>query len=107
MFILYLHRILDHMLNFTKTTLQKLETIFREQDYTIRYEKGNFQSGYCIVENNKILIVNKFFDTEGRINCLLDILSVIIVMEDMLTPKSKIFFKQILKSQEFKIKQVA
>lgn len=95
------------MLNFTKTTLQKLELIFQEQDYTIRYEKGNFQSGYCIVESNKVVIVNKFFDTEGRINCLLDILSMIVVMEDILTPKSKQFFKLILKSQEFKIKQVA
>jgi len=95
------------MLNFTKTTLNKLEVLFEEQDYTIRYEKGNFQSGYCIVENNKIIIVNRFFDTEGRINCLLDILSLIVVMEDILTPKSKAFFKQILKSQEYKIKQVA
>ena len=95
------------VLNFTKTTLRKIEQIFEEQDYTIRYEKGNFQSGYCIVESNKIVIVNKFFDTEGRINCLLDILSMIIVMEDTLSEKSKIFFKLILKSQEFKIKQVA
>ena len=94
-------------MNFTKTTLQKLELIFQEQDYTIRYEKGNFQSGYCIVENNKIIIVNRFFDTEGRINCLLDILSMVVVMEDRLSEKSKIFFKQILKSQEYKIKQVA
>ena len=49
------------VLNFTKTTLHKIEQIFQEQDYTIRYEKGNFQSGYCIVESNKIVIVNKFF----------------------------------------------
>ena len=31
------------MLNFTKTTLQKLEMIFKEQDYTIRYEKETFK----------------------------------------------------------------
>ena len=94
-------------MNFTKHTLKKLELLLEEMGYIVRYEKGNFQSGYCIVENKKIVIVNKFFDTEGRINCLLDILSMIIVMEDKLTEKSKIFFKQILKSQEFKIKQVA
>ncbi|MEE9439723.1 MAG: hypothetical protein V3V14_12030 [Saprospiraceae bacterium] len=86
-------------MNFTKTTLLKIEKIFEEQDYTIRYEKGNFQSGYCIVEHNKVVVVNKFFDTEGRINVLLDILSLIIVMEDRLSSKSKIFFRQILKSQ--------
>lgn len=87
------------MFNYTKTTLQKLETIFQEQDYIVRYEKGNFQSGYCIVENKKVVIINKFFDTEGRINCLLDILSMIIVMEDKLSKKSKEFFRKILKAQ--------
>ena len=37
-----------------------METFFKEQEYTIRYEKGNFQSGYCIVENRKIAVINKF-----------------------------------------------
>lgn len=45
-----------------------------ELEYTVRYEKGNFNSGYCIVENKKIAVINKFFDVEGRMNCLLDIL---------------------------------
>ncbi|MFZ1497664.1 MAG: hypothetical protein WAS72_11445, partial [Saprospiraceae bacterium] len=43
----------------------------------VRYEKGNFQSGYCIVEHRKIVIVNKFFETEARINSLIDIISTI------------------------------
>ena len=62
-------------MRYTQTTLKKLEGLFDELDYTIRYEKGNFQSGYCIVENRRIAVVNKFFDTEARINCLLEILS--------------------------------
>jgi hypothetical protein len=62
-------------MRYTQTTLKKIEGIFDELDYTVRYEKGNFQSGYCLVENRRIAVVNKFFDTEARINCLLDILS--------------------------------
>lgn len=61
------------MLKYTKHTLKKIETFFNEIAYTIRYEKGNFNSGYCIVENRKMAVINKFFDTEGRINCLLEI----------------------------------
>jgi hypothetical protein len=41
---------------------------------TIRYEKGNFQSGYCIVTGKNIIIINKFFDVEARINTLMEIL---------------------------------
>jgi len=62
-------------MRYTQTTLKKLESVFDELDYTVRYEKGNFQSGYCLVENRRIAVVNKFFDTEARINCLLEILS--------------------------------
>lgn len=45
-----------------------------ESDYTLRYEKGNFKSGYCVLKDQKIMIVNKFYTTEGKINALLDIL---------------------------------
>jgi hypothetical protein len=59
----------------TKHGLKKLETLAKELGYTVRYEKGNFQSGYCLVESRRIAIINKFFDTEARVSCLLDILS--------------------------------
>lgn len=62
-------------MRYTQTTLKKIEALFEELDYVVRYEKGNFQSGYCLVENRRIAVVNKFFDTEARINCLLEILS--------------------------------
>ena len=62
------------MVKYTKHNLNKLEDIFQELKITIRYEKGNFHSGYCIVAGKNIVIVNKFFDTEARINTLVEIL---------------------------------
>ncbi|MEO5907285.1 MAG: hypothetical protein ABIQ11_11200 [Saprospiraceae bacterium] len=62
------------MIKYTKHNLNKLEDIFHELRITVRYEKGNFQSGYCIVTGKNIVIVNKFFDVEARINTLLEIL---------------------------------
>jgi hypothetical protein len=76
-------------MRYTQTTLKKLEEVFGELDYAVRYEKGNFQSGYCIVENRRIVVVNKFFDTEARINCLLDILSNIVVEPEKLSEASR------------------
>ena len=62
------------MIKYTKHNLNRLEDIFKELHITIRYEKGNFQSGYCIVAGKNIIIINKFFDVEARINTLLEIL---------------------------------
>lgn len=88
------------MISFTKHSLKKLELIFEEIGYIIRYEKGNFNSGYCIVEDRKIAIINKFFDAEGRINVLLDIMENVEFDPGILSEKSAKFYEQILKHQE-------
>jgi hypothetical protein len=62
------------MIKYTTSFLTKLEELIAESDYIMRYEKGNFKSGYCLLKEQKIMIVNKFFVTEGKINALLDIL---------------------------------
>jgi len=87
-------------MRYTQTTLKKLEQLFEEFDYAIRYEKGNFQSGYCLVESRKIAVVNKFFDTEGRINCLLDILFKMDIDTHVLSDKSRDLIEKWRKSQE-------
>lgn len=84
------------MLKYTNYTLKKFETIFEELQYTIRYEKGSFQSGYCIVKNQKIIVVNKFFDTEAKINCLIDIMDNIEMDEALLSQKTRKFIVEVL-----------
>lgn len=59
---------------FTTHFLHRLEDMFAESDYTLRYEKGNFKSGYCLINHQKVAVVNKYFTTEGKITCLLEIL---------------------------------
>lgn len=83
---------------FTRHFLKKLEGLFEELDYTVRYEKGNFQSGYCIVENRKIAIINKFYDTEGRINVLLDILATIDVDAGQLSESMQSLYRELRKN---------
>jgi len=85
-----------NMINLTKHSLQKLEVLFQELGYVIRYEKGNFNSGYCIVEARNIVIINKFFETESRINTLLDILYNINFEAGVLSEKSAKFYQRIL-----------
>lgn len=62
------------MIKYTNQYLTKLEDMIAESDYFLRYEKGNFKSGYCLLRDQKIMIVNKFFTTEGKIHVLLEIL---------------------------------
>ncbi|MEZ4950723.1 MAG: hypothetical protein R2879_05825 [Saprospiraceae bacterium] len=87
------------MFKYTKTTLEKLENLFKDLEFTIRYEKGSFQSGYALVENKKIIVINKFFEVDGRINTLLEILGKIEVDESLFSERSSKFYKEYLKNQ--------
>lgn len=62
-------------IKYTKHFLEKLENLFSASDYILRYEKGNFKSGYCVLKDTKIVIVNKYFPIEGKINALVDIIN--------------------------------
>lgn len=73
---------------YTKHFLGKLEDIFAESDYVLRYEKGNFKSGYCVLNDTKIAIVNKYYTTEGKVNCLVDILKSIEIDQKRLSDKN-------------------
>ena len=85
------------MIKSTRNNLKKIEALFEELGYVVRYEKGNFQSGYCMVENRQIAIINKFFDVEGRINCLIEILSNMDVDAANLSEQALKIYKQIQK----------
>ena len=74
---------------YTKHFLNKLEDLFSETDYHLRYEKGSFNSGYCILRDTKVAIVNKYYTTEGKINCLIDILKNISVEASTLGEKNQ------------------
>ncbi|MBL7772055.1 MAG: hypothetical protein JNM95_04250 [Chitinophagaceae bacterium] len=76
-------------LKYNAHTLKKLEDLFDELNYTIRFEKGNFNSGYCVLQEKKMVVINKFLTLEGRINALLDILPSVDADLDTLTPQSR------------------
>ncbi|MCO5247568.1 MAG: hypothetical protein M9887_01255 [Chitinophagales bacterium] len=61
-------------MKYNNSNLQKLESIFKLNEYVIRYEKGHFQSGYCVLRDKKVVVINRFFDIEARMNSLIEIL---------------------------------
>lgn len=69
----------------TKHTQQKLQEILKAQGYSVRYEKGNFQGGYCVVQARKMIIINKFHPLEGKINTLAEIIRDLAIEEEGLS----------------------
>jgi len=86
-------------IKYTRQFLNKLEDIFAESDYILRYEKGNFKSGYCLLNDSKIAIVNKYFTLEGKINCLLEILKQLNIDASRLSVKNKKLFLELFQTE--------
>ena len=87
-------------MKYTQTTLNKLEKILDEAGDVIRYERGSFQSGYCILEDKKVVVLNKFLIPEGRINTLMDIIPTININYDLLKHESQKMYDEILSKIE-------
>jgi hypothetical protein len=76
-------------MKYTQTTLNKIETLIEESGYIVRYERGSFQSGFCILEDKKVVV-------EGRINTLIDLIPQLKIDTELLTPESKKWFDDIM-----------
>ena len=81
--------------SYTNHFLNKLEDLYSETDYQLRYEKGNFRSGYCLLKNQRIAIVNKYYTLEGKINSLLEMLRELDVNPAVLSEKNRKLFTEI------------
>lgn len=87
-------------MRFTQTTLDKIERVLDEVGYIVRYERGNFQSGYCILEQKKVVVLNKFLPLEGRISTLIDIIPQLKITPDALSPDVRRIYDEILSAAQ-------
>ncbi len=83
-------------MKFTQHNLDKLEAILAENNYTIRYERGTFQSGWCLLEAKKIVVLNKFLDIEARMNTLMELIPQLQINIDKLTHDSQKVYVEIM-----------
>jgi flavodoxin len=84
-------------MKYTQSVVDKLEDILGESGYVVRYERGTFQSGWCLLEARKVVVLNKFLNTEGRINTLMEIIPQLAIDFDKLTHESQKLYEDVVK----------
>lgn len=87
-------------MKYTQSTLDKLENVTEEAGYILRYERGTFQSGYCILEAKKVVVLNKFLQIEGRINTLIDLIPQLDIKPDLLSEEARKLYTGIMNKLE-------
>lgn len=82
-------------IKYTPHFLSKIEDVFSQSDYVLRFEKGTFKSGYCVLNEQKVVVVNKFYSLEGKVSCLIDILKNVNLDCSNMEEKNKAFYNEI------------
>ena len=82
-------------LSITNHTLDKLESLLKALDYRVRYEKGNFKTGAFVLENSRVVVVNKFSNLESKIQGLADLIATLEVQDQLLDDKQKQLLNQL------------
>jgi len=83
------------MLTITNHTLEKLEMLLKTAGYKVRYEKGNFKTGACLLQNSRVIVVNRFSNLESKIGGLAELLQTLEIDHDLLDEKQNVFLFQL------------
>jgi hypothetical protein len=83
------------MLTLTNHTLEKLELLLKTAGYRVRYERGNFKTGACLLQHNRMVIINKFSNLESRIQAIAELARELEIDQTLLDDKQTAFLHQL------------
>jgi hypothetical protein len=83
------------MLTMTSHTLEKLELLLKSAGYRVRYERGNFKTGACLLQHNRMVVINKFSNLESRIQAIAELARELEIDQNLLDDKQTAFLHQL------------
>ena len=78
-----------------ETILQDLKQIAQELGAKVRFERGDFKGGYCIVKEDKTIVINKLSTLQKKVMILTSALKDLGVDEKYLPPRIREIIEEI------------
>ncbi len=70
-----------------ETALEDLKSLAAQMGAKVRFERGDFKGGYCIVKTSKVIVINKLSNTQRKVMTLAAALKELGIDEMYLPPK--------------------
>ena len=67
--------------------LDDLKSLATQMGAKVRFERGDFKGGYCIIKEDKVIVVNKLSSLQKKVMILAAALNELGIDEVYLTPK--------------------
>ncbi len=78
--------------------LLDLKQLAQQMGAKVRFERGDFKGGYCIIKEDKIIVINKLSPLQKKILILSTALKELGVDEIYLTPKLREIIEELSES---------
>ena len=70
-----------------ETILEDLKSLAAQMGAKVRFERGDFKGGYCLVKDSKIIFINKLSSTQRKVMTLSAALKELGIDDIYLQPK--------------------
>lgn len=79
--------------------VQDLKSIAAQLGAEVRYEKGDFKGGYCILKDSKVIVINKMTNLQRKVIVLSMALKELGVDKIYLTPRMREIIEEMSESK--------
>lgn len=82
-----------------ETVLDDLKSLAQQMGAKVRFERGDFKGGYCIVKDSKVIVINKLSNTQRKVITLAAALRELGIEDIYLTPKIREVIEEMTESK--------
>jgi len=79
--------------------MQELKSVADQLGATVRFEKGDSVGGYCLLNENKVIVINKFANLQRKVMILSTALKELGIDKIYLTPKLREIIEEMTESK--------
>ena len=69
--------------------VEELKALARQLGAEVRFEKGDFKGGYCILKESKVIVINKMTNLQKKIMIISQALKELGIDDHYLTPRMR------------------
>jgi len=74
--------------------IEELEELAHRSNISVRYEKGDFEGGYCVLKERRMVVINKRLHPARRASVLARALAEVGINEVYLKPAVRAFIEE-------------
>jgi hypothetical protein len=83
-----------------ESIIEELKALVVQLGASVRFEKGDFKGGYCILKDKRVIVINKMANTQRKAIILAAALKELGIDQMYLTPRTREIIDEMIEMDE-------